>query len=350
MKAIALDGASRSSAMLLRLLCKRARPDAALPRGAARRGAGRRVAARTGALVIGDAGFARRRRASRTSSISARPGATLTGLPFVYAVLGRAARRRRPDDVALLQREPGAGPGRRADDRARLAEAHGGDPGRLRALPARTTSATSWAPRSCRACRRFFDRARARRRCSRAPVRPRLFEAPRAHRGRAARGAAVAVHRRPARRRRRRRAPVARRRAPPLRRRAGAGAGRRRRRAPPGAAPRRRWSPTSSTATSTTRTSASPAASSATSTGRPRNKTEGYVLSREELDAEVPGDGRPGRRADPAAGRPQPEAAARLVRGSVPLDEGELPARHPRPVARGDPLHRRDREHVDPRR
>src|SRR5439155_1276299 len=64
--------------------------------------------------------------------------------------------------------------------------------------------------------------------------------------------------------------------------------------------------------------------------------------------AEVPGDGRPGRRADPAAGRAQPEAADRLVRGSVPLDEGELSARDSRPVPRGDPVHRRDREHVDP--
>ena len=75
----------------------------------------------------------------------------------------------------------------------------------------------------------------------------------------------------------------------------------------------------------------------------PTHKTEGYVLSREELAQEIPGDRRPGRRADPPAGRPQPEPAARLVRGSLPLDEGEFPARDPRPVARGDPLHRRAR-------
>ena len=45
MKAIALDGASRSSAMLLRLLCRERGLTPALPRGPARRGAGRGVRA-----------------------------------------------------------------------------------------------------------------------------------------------------------------------------------------------------------------------------------------------------------------------------------------------------------------
>ncbi len=75
MKAIALDGASRSSAMLLRLLCKE--------RGLTPRF--REVphdevldaaSGTTGALVIGDAGFARGRALRRTRSISAPPGAS----------------------------------------------------------------------------------------------------------------------------------------------------------------------------------------------------------------------------------------------------------------------------------
>ena len=351
MTAIALDGASRSSAMLLRLLCQRARPDAALPRGrrttrcwTPRRGTHRR------------AGDRRRRaspppRASRTSSISAPAWRELTGPAVRLRGLGRAAPAPSAPTTSRCCSESLA-----QGLAARAARSRAPGPRRTAAIPAvyeryldrqhplpagrrgavRAVARSSTARRAAE----LLAARRSARGCSRARARIARRRRP---------APALAIHRRAARRRRRRRAPVARRRASPVRR-----ARRRWSWAPPPTRAGRRctptaWSPTSSTATSTTRTSASPAASSATSTGRPTNKTEGYVLTREELDAEVPGDGRPGRRADPAAGRAEPEAADRLVRGSVPLDEGELPARHPRPVARGDPLHRRDREPVDPR-
>src|SRR5678809_1666740 len=85
MKAIALDGASRSSAMLLRLLCKE--------RGLTPRF--REVphdevldaaSGTTGALVIGDAGFAAAARFPHIVDLGA-AWRDVTGLPFVYAVL-----------------------------------------------------------------------------------------------------------------------------------------------------------------------------------------------------------------------------------------------------------------------
>ena len=196
----------------------------------------------------------------------------------------------------------------------------------------------------------FFDRARAppawsaaiaaRRGCTSSAARR---AAPR--RNRVAR---AAFDRRAPRRRRRRRAPLARGGDAPLRRGAGARAGRRRRRAPPDAPPRRRR-----------HLHHRPQRQLHERLRHPlqvlqllppaHQQDRGLRAVARGAGPEVPGDGRPGRRADPAAGRPQPQPADRLVRGSLPLDEGQLPAGHPRPLARGDPLHRRDREHADPR-
>ena len=193
----------------------------------------------TGALVIGDAGFA------AADALPARVdlGAAwreLTGLPFVYAVLGRPpGRGRRPTTSRCCSESLAARPGgARRRSRAPGREAHGGDPADYERYLTRQHPLPRWAPRSCPGWRRSSI-ARAAPSCCRAPARPRLFEArariaPRADRRR------VAIDRRAAGRRGRRRAPVARRRAAPVRRRAGARAGRRRRRAPPGAAPRRR--------------------------------------------------------------------------------------------------------------
>jgi predicted solute-binding protein len=233
MKTIALDGASRSSAMLLRLLCR--------DRGLTPRF--REVphdevldaaSGTTGALVIGDAGFAAAARFPHAVDLGA-AWRDATGLPFVYAVLAGRPGAVGPDDIACLQESLSQGLARAPPSRAP-------GPRRTAAIPPTTnatcsaTSATRWAPRSCPACRRSSI-ARARRAAA-APVRPRLFEA-RARIAPAPSGAPSrsidALLRTP-----RGRAPVARRRAPPLRRRARAGAGRRRRRPPPGAAPRRR--------------------------------------------------------------------------------------------------------------
>ena len=81
----------------------------------------------------------------------------------------------------------------------------------------------------------------------------------------------------------------------------------------------------------------------------PTSKTEGYMLSREVLAQKFQETVDLGGVQILLQGGPEPQPAAHLVRGPLPLDEGQLPAGDPRPVARGDPLHRRDREHVDPR-
>ena len=111
-----------------------------------------------------------------------------------------------------------------------------------------------------------------------------------------------------------------------------AGAGHARRRRAPAPAPRGRSSPTSSTATSTTRTSAPRSARSARSTATcPRRRA---TCSRKAAArAEDRGDDRARRPPDPAAGRPAPGPRHRVLRGAVPLDEGELPDLDPRPLA-----------------
>ena len=182
MKAIALDGASRSSAMLLRLLCKE--------RGLTPRF--REVphdevldaaSGTTGALVIGDAGFGASARFAHTLDLGA-AWRELTGLPFVYAVLagrpgaiGRidlARARLIAEATALLQESLAQGLAARPTIARAWSEAHGGDPADYERylghdirhqLGAEELSGLS----------AFFDRARAAELLAR-PVRPRLFE------------------------------------------------------------------------------------------------------------------------------------------------------------------------------
>ncbi len=237
MKAIALDGASRSSAMLLRLLCRergltprfREVPhdevlDAVSGNHRRARDRRRRLRGRRALRARGRPrrGVARRRPDCRSSTRCWPGGPARVG----------------PDDVAVLQESLAQAASRRGPTIARAwSEAHGGDPADYeRYLP--RDIRYGWAPRSCPACRRSSI-ARAARSCCRGRFVPGCSSpAPRI--APVAPQRVVSIDRRPAVGRRRRQAPVARRRAPSVRRRAGARARRRRRRAPPGAAPRRR--------------------------------------------------------------------------------------------------------------
>ena len=234
----------------------RARPDAALPRGAARRGARRGVG----------------HDAARSSSATPASRAAAR-YPHVYDLGARVARADRP---ALRLR--GAGPGgpapsaprtspccseslragleHRGRDRARLGRGARRRSGRLRALPHARHPLPAGRRGAVGRCRRSST-ARAPPSCCRAPGAPAAVRDPRARIAAARRPARRRRSARyPARRRRRRRAPVARRRAAPVRT-----TRRRSSWAPPPTRAARRctptaWSPTSSTATSTTRTSA----------------------------------------------------------------------------------------------
>ena len=126
MTEIALDGASRSSAMLLKLLChergltpqfREVAHDEVL---AAAHGT-------TGALVIGDAGFAAEARFPHVQDLGA-AWHTLTGLPFVYAVWAGRPGAIDPEAVAMLQKSLGEGLAARPLIARAHAEAHGGDP------------------------------------------------------------------------------------------------------------------------------------------------------------------------------------------------------------------------------
>ena len=123
---IALDGASRSSAMLLRLLCgdrgvtprfREVPHDEIL---AAATGT-------TGALVIGDAGFAAVERFAHVEDLGA-AWHTLTGLPFVYAVWAGRPGAVDAEAIAALQQSLEAGLAARPVIARAHAEARGGDP------------------------------------------------------------------------------------------------------------------------------------------------------------------------------------------------------------------------------
>jgi cyclic dehypoxanthinyl futalosine synthase len=128
MNEIALDGASRSSAMLLRLLCRQ--------RGLAPRfrevphdavlGA---ASGATGTLVIGDAGFEAATGHAHVIDLG-EEWRRVTGLPFVYAMWAGRPGALSPagDDVALLQRSLEQGLASRAEIARAWAEAHGGAP------------------------------------------------------------------------------------------------------------------------------------------------------------------------------------------------------------------------------
>ncbi|MBC8131762.1 MAG: menaquinone biosynthesis protein, partial [Deltaproteobacteria bacterium] len=123
---IALDGASRSSAALVRLLSRERGVD---PRFVAVEHEHIATAARgtTGALVIGDAGFAVADKYAHVYDLGGE-WKRLTGLPFVYALW--AGRPDAIDDhgVALLQKSLAAGLDHRAEIARAWAEAHGGAP------------------------------------------------------------------------------------------------------------------------------------------------------------------------------------------------------------------------------
>jgi cyclic dehypoxanthinyl futalosine synthase len=173
MKAIALDGASRSSAMLLRLLCKergltprfREVPHDEVLEAASET---------TGALVIGDAGFAA---AARFPHIVDLGGAwrDLTGLPFVYAVLAGRPGAVGPDDIAVLQESLTRGLAARPTIARAWSEAHGGDPADYERYLQRDIRNVLGAE-ELSGLSAFFDRARGADLLPRA-VRPRLFEA-----------------------------------------------------------------------------------------------------------------------------------------------------------------------------
>ena len=126
MREIALDGASRSSAMLLQLLCRERGLDPRF-REVPHAQVLDAVRGTTGALVIGDAGFAAATRFPHVQDLGAAWHET-TGLPFVYAVWAG-----RPDvvdseAVARLQASLDDGLAARPLIARAWSEAHGGDP------------------------------------------------------------------------------------------------------------------------------------------------------------------------------------------------------------------------------
>ena len=126
MTEIALDGASRSSAMLLRLLCRdrgvtprfREVPHDEILAAAA---------GTTGALVIGDAGFEAATARKHMVDLG-EEWRRVTGLPFVYALWAGREDALEDSDVALLQRSLADGLAHRREIASAWAEAHGGPP------------------------------------------------------------------------------------------------------------------------------------------------------------------------------------------------------------------------------
>jgi cyclic dehypoxanthinyl futalosine synthase len=170
---IVLDGASRSSAMLVRLLCHerglkprfRERPhDEVLDA----------VSGTTGALVIGDAGFEASARFAHVQDLGEAWRET-TGLPFVYAVWAG-----RPDAVdgpaiAALKASLDEGLAARPLIARAWSEAHGGDPANYESYLTKSIRYRLGAE-ELSGLSAFFERARAAGLISRV-VRPRLYEA-----------------------------------------------------------------------------------------------------------------------------------------------------------------------------
>jgi cyclic dehypoxanthinyl futalosine synthase len=123
MTAIALDGASRSSQMLARLLTidRGLQPDFVEVEHARIAEAAR---ATRGALVIGDAGLEIEGRFPCVYDLG-REWLELCGLPFVYAVWAGRPDALRPGDVALLQESLRLGLASRDDIARRFAAEHG---------------------------------------------------------------------------------------------------------------------------------------------------------------------------------------------------------------------------------
>jgi cyclic dehypoxanthinyl futalosine synthase len=126
MKEIALDGASRSSAMLLKLLCYE-RGLTPQFREVAHDEVLAAVHGTTGALVIGDAGFEAAGRFPQVQDLGT-AWHDLTGLPFVYAVWAGRPGAVDAEAVAMLQKSLGDGLAARPLIARAHAEAHGGAP------------------------------------------------------------------------------------------------------------------------------------------------------------------------------------------------------------------------------
>jgi cyclic dehypoxanthinyl futalosine synthase len=174
MREIALDGASRSSAALLRLLTG-ARGLAPRFREVGHDGVLEAARGTTGALVIGDAGFAAAERFPHVVDLGA-AWREATGLPFVYAVWAGRPGAVGPDDVALLQESLAQGLGARAAIARAHAEAHGGDPAVYESY-LRDNIRYALGAEELSGLAAFFDRARAAGLVAR-PIRARLFDAP----------------------------------------------------------------------------------------------------------------------------------------------------------------------------
>ena len=123
---IALDGASRSSAALVRLL---ASERGIVPRftTVAHDDVLTAAEGRTGALVIGDAGFEASERYPYVYDLGTE-WKQMTGLPFVFAVWAGRADAVDDEGIALLQASLDAGLAHRAEIARAWAEAHGGAP------------------------------------------------------------------------------------------------------------------------------------------------------------------------------------------------------------------------------
>ena len=154
MTEIALDGASRSSAMLLKLLCHE-RGLAPQFREVAHDEVLAAAHGTTGALVIGDAGFAAGGRFAHVQDLGA-AWLALTGLPFVYAVWAGRPGAVDAEAIAALQKSLADGLGARSRHRPRARRGARRRSGHRTSRTCRRTSAIAWAPRSSPAWRPSF--------------------------------------------------------------------------------------------------------------------------------------------------------------------------------------------------
>ncbi|HET6281885.1 MAG TPA: cyclic dehypoxanthinyl futalosine synthase [Polyangia bacterium] len=123
---VALDGASRSSARLLQLLY-RGRGLSPIFTEVPHDQVLEAASGNTGALVIGDAGFAAADRYQHVVDLG-EAWRQETGLPFVYALWAGRADAIEAEEVALLQQSLASGLEHRAEIARAWAEAHGGQP------------------------------------------------------------------------------------------------------------------------------------------------------------------------------------------------------------------------------
>jgi len=169
---IALDGASRSSALLLRLLCheRGLRPRfREVPHEDVLNAAG----GKTGALVIGDAGFEAGEKFPYVVDLGA-AWHDLTGLPFVYAVWAGRPGAVDAEATARLQASLEDGLAARLTIARAWGEAHGGPPALYEAYLTRNIRYRLGAE-ELSGMAAFFERAHAAGLLPR-PVRPRLYE------------------------------------------------------------------------------------------------------------------------------------------------------------------------------